>query len=57
MKSRAERQMEFRRIDRWLLEFSKRSPVLFWMFCAGIGCFLGGLLLDLLDFMDKVSPQ
>jgi hypothetical protein len=56
MKSRAERQLEFRRIDRWLLEFSKRSPVLFCMFCAGLGCCAGALLIELMDFVDKVNP-
>lgn len=47
--------MEFRRIDRWLLRFSKEAPVLFWLFCGGLGCAIGGLLLKAMDLADKVN--
>jgi hypothetical protein len=56
MRTRAERQMELMRINRWLLQFSKRSPVLFWLFCAGLGILVGSLLMVLLDLVDKVKP-
>lgn len=47
---RAERQDQLRRIDAWLLDFRRNSPFLFTMFVVGIGCFIAGMLLSILDW-------
>lgn len=43
------RHEQLRRIDAWLLEFRRESPVLFTVFAIGIGMCFAGVLLKVLE--------
>lgn len=53
MKTREKRQEQFRRIEQWLSEFHRTSPVIFNFFCLGIGLFVSGLLLTVLEWLGQ----
>jgi len=46
---REQRQERFHRIDAWLLEFRRKSPVLFALFAIGIGMCFAGVLLKVVE--------
>lgn len=52
-RKKAERQEQLRRIDAWLNEFRRTSPVLFTIFAAGVGLFFAGMVLFVLELLER----